>query len=124
MSYMDTYKDWLSWCDEEAKAELLAIEDSKELEDRFYTELKFGTGGMRGVMGMGPNRMNKYMIRKATKDDLRRVGNHAAYLLQPRSFYDLTFFHGDAGAAAGLSAAGLPHVRRLCRRCKDCFLQP
>ena len=67
MSYMDTYKDWLSWCDDEAKAELLAIEDAKELEDRFYCELKFGTGGMRGVMGMGPNRMNKYMIRKATK---------------------------------------------------------
>lgn len=67
MSYMDTYKDWLSWCDDEAKAELLAIEDAKELEDRFYCELKFGTGGMRGGMGMGPNRMNKYMIRKATK---------------------------------------------------------
>lgn len=67
MSYMDTYRDWLSWCDDEAKAELLAIEDAKELEDRFYCELKFGTGGMRGVMGMGPNRMNKYIIRKATK---------------------------------------------------------
>lgn len=67
MSYMDTYRDWLSWCDEEAKAELLAIDDPKELEDRFYCDLKFGTGGMRGVMGVGSNRMNKYMIRKATK---------------------------------------------------------
>lgn len=67
MAYMDTYKDWLSWCDEKAKAELLAIDDPKELEDRFYCDLKFGTGGMRGVMGIGSNRMNKYMIRKATK---------------------------------------------------------
>ncbi|WP_256598033.1 phospho-sugar mutase [Megasphaera elsdenii] len=67
MSYRDTFMDWLSWCDEETRNELLAIEDEREIKDRFYRDLEFGTGGMRGVMGAGPNRMNKYIIRKATK---------------------------------------------------------
>lgn len=57
------------WCsfDEETRAELLSITDEKEIEDRFYKELEFGTGGLRGIMGAGPNRMNKYTIAKATK---------------------------------------------------------
>lgn len=57
------------WCsfDENTKEELLAITDEKEIEDRFYKELEFGTGGLRGIMGAGPNRMNKYTIAKATK---------------------------------------------------------
>lgn len=70
MSYQDTFEEWLCFCDEEDRQELLALQaakDEKEIEDRFYRDLKFGTGGMRGVMGMGPNRMNKYTIRKATK---------------------------------------------------------
>ena len=70
MSYQDTFEKWLRFCDEEDRQELLALraaKDEKEIEDRFYCDLKFGTGGMRGVMGVGPNRMNKYMIRKATK---------------------------------------------------------
>lgn len=70
MAYQDRFKEWLRFCDEEGRQELLALQaarDEKEIEDRFYCDLKFGTGGMRGVMGVGPNRMNKYMIRKATK---------------------------------------------------------
>ena len=57
------------WCtfDEDTKAELTAITDEKEIEDRFYKELEFGTGGLRGIMGAGPNRMNRYTIAKATK---------------------------------------------------------
>lgn len=57
------------WCsfDEKTKAELLSITDEKEIEDRFYKELEFGTGGLRGIMGAGPNRMNKYTVAKATK---------------------------------------------------------
>ncbi len=57
------------WCtfDEDTKNELLSIADEKEIEDRFYKELEFGTGGLRGIMGAGPNRMNKYTIAKATK---------------------------------------------------------
>lgn len=57
------------WCsfDEDTKNELVAISDEKEIEDRFYKNLEFGTGGLRGIMGAGPNRMNKYTIAKATK---------------------------------------------------------
>ncbi len=61
---------WLndSYFDEETKQELLAIRnDEAEVEDRFYRELEFGTGGLRGVIGAGTNRMNKYTVRKATQ---------------------------------------------------------
>ncbi|MCH5189791.1 MAG: phospho-sugar mutase [Oscillospiraceae bacterium] len=53
--------------DEETGKELSAITDEKEIEDRFYKELEFGTGGLRGVMGAGLNRMNKYTVARATK---------------------------------------------------------
>ena len=57
------------WCtfDADTKNELVSITDEKEIEDRFYKELEFGTGGLRGIMGAGPNRMNRYTIAKATK---------------------------------------------------------
>ena len=57
------------WCsfDKETEKELQSITDEKEIEDRFYKDLEFGTGGLRGIMGAGPNRMNKYTIAKATK---------------------------------------------------------
>ena len=61
MSYKDTYNDWLQnpYFDETTKEELRAIaDDEKEIEDRFYRQLEFGTGGLRGVIGAGTNRMN------------------------------------------------------------------
>ena len=63
------------WCsfDEETKKELLAITDEKEIEDRFYKDLEFGTGGLRGIMGAGPNRMNKYTIAKVMQNTLKVV---------------------------------------------------
>ena len=70
MSYMEIYKEWLAnpYFDEATKEELKAIEGSeKEIEDRFYTELEFGTAGLRGVIGAGVNRMNIYTVRKATQ---------------------------------------------------------
>lgn len=70
MGYMDIYNDWLSnpYFDEETKAELRAIaDDDKEINERFYTELSFGTAGLRGVIGAGINRMNIYTVRKATQ---------------------------------------------------------
>lgn len=65
MNYKDKYQQWLAF-DEDTKAELLAITDEKEIEDRFYKDLAFGTGGLRGIMGAGSNRMNKYTVGKAT----------------------------------------------------------
>ncbi len=70
MGYMDEFNFWLSdsYFDEETKKELEAIKgNEKEIEDRFYKELEFGTGGLRGVIGAGTNRMNIYTVRKATQ---------------------------------------------------------
>lgn len=67
MGYRETYEDWLCWADEETKKELLALHDEKEIEDRFYKSLAFGTAGLRGIMGAGPNRMNGYTVARATK---------------------------------------------------------
>ena len=70
MNYKDTYNDWLQnpYFDETTKEELRAIaDDEKEIEDRFYRQLEFGTGGLRGVIGAGTNRMNIYTVRQATQ---------------------------------------------------------
>ena len=70
MSYQEEFNFWLTdaYFDEDTKNELLAIRnDEKEIEDRFYKELEFGTGGLRGVIGAGTNRMNIYTVRKATQ---------------------------------------------------------
>ena len=70
MNYLEEYKKWCEdpSFDEETKKELLSIKDNEEeIEDRFYKELEFGTAGLRGVIGMGTNRMNKYTVGKATQ---------------------------------------------------------
>ena len=70
MGYKEQYAFWLedSYFDAQTKNELQAIkDDEKEIEDRFYKELAFGTGGLRGVIGAGTNRMNIYTVRKATQ---------------------------------------------------------
>lgn len=70
MEYLKEYKKWCesSEFDEETRKELLEIkDDEKEIEDRFYKELEFGTAGLRGVIGAGTNRMNKYTVGKATQ---------------------------------------------------------
>ena len=70
MNYLEEYKKWCESpeFDEETKKELLAIkDDEKEIEDRFYQELEFGTAGLRGVIGAGTNRMNRYTVGKATQ---------------------------------------------------------
>ena len=70
MGYMEEYKFWLEapYFDPKTKEELKGIEGNEaEIEDRFYKELEFGTGGLRGVIGAGTNRMNIYTVRKATQ---------------------------------------------------------
>ena len=70
---MDYLKEYERWCtepafDEKTKKELLEIKgNDEEIKDRFYKELEFGTAGLRGVIGMGTNRMNKYTVGKATQ---------------------------------------------------------
>ena len=69
-NYLEKYNEWCtnSIFDEETKQELQKIKDNqKEIEDRFYKELEFGTGGLRGIIGAGTNRMNKYTVTKATQ---------------------------------------------------------
>lgn len=66
MTVNELKKLWKSF-DGETKDELSEITDEKEIEDRFYKELSFGTGGLRGIMGAGPNRMNKYTVARATQ---------------------------------------------------------
>ena len=70
MNYLEEYKKWCESpdFDDETKKELLAIKnDEKEIEDRFYKELEFGTAVLRGIIGAGTNRMNKYTVGKATQ---------------------------------------------------------
>lgn len=66
MTYKEKYEQWLSFADESTRTELESITDEKEIEDRFYKDLAFGTGGLRGIMGAGSNRMNRYTVGKAT----------------------------------------------------------
>ena len=83
MNYIDKYN---SWCnsnslDEADKAELLSIaNDDKEIQERFLYDLEFGTGGLRGVIGIGTNRINKYVVRKTTQgfaEYIKSFGNEA-----------------------------------------------
>ena len=70
MGYMENYEQWLAnpYFDAQTKAELESIKgNEKEIEDRFYMDLEFGTAGLRGVIGAGTNRMNIYTVRKATQ---------------------------------------------------------
>lgn len=70
MDYKELYKDWLEnpYFDENTKAELKEIQqDEKEIKERFYKELEFGTAGLRGIIGAGTNRMNIYTVRKTTQ---------------------------------------------------------
>lgn len=69
-NYKDTYRFWCTdpYFDDKTRQELLGIEDNEaEIQDRFYQDLEFGTGGLRGILGAGTNRMNLYTVRKATQ---------------------------------------------------------
>ncbi len=80
MRIEERYRLWSEdhYFDEETRQELCQLTDPKEIEDRFYADLEFGTGGLRGVMAAGTNRMNKYVIRKATQGLAECVCDHGA----------------------------------------------
>ena len=70
MEYLEKYNEWLSnpYFDEDTRKELEALKDNdKEIRERFYKDLEFGTGGLRGILGAGINRMNIYTVRRATQ---------------------------------------------------------
>ncbi len=67
MTYREKYEEWLRQADPETAEELRALTDEKEIEDRFYKDLEFGTAGMRGIMGAGSNRMNSRTVGRATQ---------------------------------------------------------
>jgi len=83
MDYKIKYKEWLEndFFDEETRSDLLAIKDDEfEIEDRFYQDLEFGTAGLRGKLGAGSNRMNKYNVALATQglaDTIKSYGKEA-----------------------------------------------
>ena len=79
MNYKEVYEQWLNndFFDEETKADLLSIKDDEaEIEDRFYKGLEFGTAGLRGKLGAGTNRMNKYMVGKAAQALAETLKDH------------------------------------------------
>ena len=81
MGYKETYERWLNSdvLTAEDKAELAAISDNeKEIEERFYCELEFGTAGMRGILGIGTNRMNVYNVRRASQGVAKYVNSRGA----------------------------------------------
>ena len=68
--YMEIYREWKNspFVDDETKAELAALEGNDgEIYERFYQAIEFGTGGMRGIIGAGTNRINRYVDRKSTR---------------------------------------------------------
>ena len=107
MEYKEKYNKWLN-CDDAAIAEELKnISDEKEIEDRFYRSMEFGTGGLRGVIGAGSNRINIYTVRKATQgfaeyikdsgEEAKRRGVVIAYDNRRQSF---KFAQNTAGVLA------------------------
>ncbi|MBE6576623.1 MAG: phospho-sugar mutase [Ruminococcaceae bacterium] len=110
MDYMELYHHWLNSenTDEETKAELRAIADDKEeIERRFYCEMEFGTAGLRGVLGVGINRMNKYIVRKTTQgyaEYIKKAGADACkrgiVIAHDNRRYSVEFCRETAGVLA------------------------
>lgn len=105
MGYREEYEYWLedSYFDAATKEELKAIAaDEKEIEDRFYRELEFGTGGLRGVIGAGTNRMNVYTIRKATQGLANYILNQGGADKGVAIAYDSRFMSPEFAEEAAL----------------------
>ena len=108
MSYMDEYRFWLEddYFDQNTKKELEAIGGNEaEIEDRFYKELEFGTGGLRGVIGAGTNRMNLYTVRKATQGLANYIIKQGAQGKGVAIAYDSRFMSPDFADEAALCLA-------------------
>ena len=108
MNYMDQYHFWLedSYFDQATKEELAAIKgNEKEIEDRFYRELEFGTGGLRGVIGAGTNRINLYTVRKATQGLANYIIKQGGEKMGIAIAYDSRFMSPEFADEAALCMA-------------------
>ena len=95
MDYLKRYEEWCTSqsIDKETKEELLKLKgDEKEIEERFYKDLEFGTGGLRGIIGAGTNRMNIYTVRKGNARTCKfykkrkRRGKRGSYCLRFKTY--------------------------------------
>ena len=109
MDYMEKYNAWLGreGLDDEIKLELLAIgEDDEEIRDRFLSDLQFGTGGLRGILGAGTNRMNVYTVRRATQGLALYIKEQAAEERGVVIAYDSRHYSTDFALCAARVLAG------------------
>lgn len=129
MNYMDQYKFWLedSYFDEDTKEELRKIADNQgEIEDRFYKDLAFGTGGLRGVIGAGTNRMNIYTVRKATQGLANYILKQGGADKGVAIAYDSRYYSPEFAdeAARCLAANGIKaYILTSCARRPSCLLR-
>lgn len=108
MGYMEEYKFWLEndYFDQKTKEELKGIEgNNAEIEDRFYKDLEFGTGGLRGVIGAGTNRMNIYTVRKATQGLANFIKKQGGEKKSVAIAYDSRFMSPEFADVAALCLA-------------------
>lgn len=113
MDYMERYGEWLadSSIDEKTKGELRLIAgDEKEIKERFYKELEFGTGGLRGIIGTGSNRMNFYTVGKATQGLANYIKKEGTQAKGVAIAYDSRHMSPEFAQVAGLvlAANGIP----------------
>ena len=95
--YKAIYNEWLNsdYFDEDTKRELISIrDDEEEIRERFYTDLEFGTAGLRGIIGAGTNRMNIYVVRRATQ-------GLASYILKQGGADKGVAIQGSVGGVGG-----------------------
>ena len=114
MTYLEKYQHWCNHADQETVSELLTIAgNDQEIKERFLHEMEFGTGGLRGVLGAGTNRMNKYVIRKTTQgyaEYIKKVAPEAmargVVIAHDNRRYSVEFARETAGvlAANGIRA--------------------
>jgi len=108
-SFEEAYQRWLNdaGIDEETRAELRGLDgQTKEIEDRFYRDLEFGTGGLRGVIGAGTNRMNRYTVAKATQGLAQYVRSVAGESGSVAIAHDSRFMSPEFALEAALVLAG------------------
>lgn len=108
MGYRETYEAWLSdsYFDEDTRKELESLKgNDKEIEERFYKDLEFGTAGLRGVLGAGTNRMNIYTVRKATQGLANYIKNVGAQAKGVAISYDSRHFSPEFADEAALCLA-------------------